>query len=101
MTFKLIKLIKRKYVLCFLFKIMLLGKKITLPFFVLKYLSRSAKHQHDFMISNDGPRKAGSGEAVEKEINGEVFKGIISIEYIKQHHYTSEDIKRESRVLYR
>ena len=51
------------------------------------------------MISNGGPRRAGSGEAVEKKINGKVFKGIISIEYIKLHHYTSEDIKMETRVL--
>ena len=51
------------------------------------------------MISNGGSRRAGSGEAVEKEINGYIFKGIITIGYIKLNHYTSVHIKKESREI--
>ena len=66
-----------------------------------KHVKICHNNQNGFMMSNGGPRKAGSGKAVEKEINGYIFKGIISIGYIKLNHYGSVHIKKESRELNR
>ena len=47
------------------------GKENYLAFLCSEELVKIChNNQHDFMISNGGPRRAGSGEAVEKEING-------------------------------
>ena len=50
------------------------------------------------MISNGGPRRVGSEEAVKKDNNGNVFQGIILIGHIKLHHYTSVHIKKYQEI---
>ena len=48
------------------------GKENYLAFLCSKELVRIChNNQHDFMISNGGPRRAGSGEAIQKEDNGD------------------------------
>ena len=72
MTCSLIKLIKLKYVVFFI-QNNVVGKNNYLAFLCSEELVKIChcdNNQYDFMISNGGPWRAGSGEAVEKEING-------------------------------
>ena len=70
MTCSLIKLIKLKCVVFFI-QNNVVGKENYLAFLCSGELVKIChNNQHDFIISNGGQRRAGSGEAVEKEING-------------------------------
>ena len=74
MTCSLIKLIKFKCVVFFV-QNNVVGKKNYFAFLCSEELVKIChcdNNQHDFMISNHngGPSRAGSGEAVQKEING-------------------------------
>ena len=72
MTYSLIKLIKHKYVVFFI-QNNVVGKNNYLAFLCSEELVKIChcdNNQHDCMISNGGSRRAGSGEVVEKEING-------------------------------
>ena len=60
---------------------MLFEKKITLPFFNCseKLVKTCHNNQREFMIKEGGPRRAGSGEAVEKRLMVKYSKGLYQL----------------------